>query len=108
MNLSPTKLLRRYGKSFTVCHDGEETESIGFLQRICLENGDEPFTLRPLGAVDERCWRLLSLSDVPILPQDTVLFDGTRYRVRDAAEIRVGGEISHYWAVCRQDCEAVV
>ena len=42
----------RYGMSVSVLHGGETAETKAFLQLVKRENGEEPFSVTALGAVE--------------------------------------------------------
>ena len=96
-----TRMLRetfeRYGGTATVSHAGIDTQTKAFIQPLTRESNAEPFSVAPLGAVEERCWRYLGCACVEM--GDSVTFDGACYAVRNAAAVYVGDEIAYYWAV---------
>ena len=47
----------RYGMSVAVTHGEKKTQTKAFLQPVKRENGEEPFSVTPLGAVSDECWR---------------------------------------------------
>lgn len=87
----------RYGADICVEHAGELVQTRGFVQPLTRETNEAPFSVAPLGAVDERCWRYLGRACVA--EGDAVVFLGVRYTVRRAAAVPVGGEIAYYQAV---------
>ena len=89
----------RYGMSVSVLHGGETAETKAFLQLVKRENGEEPFSVTALGAVDEQCWRYLGPEDVKIAMGDFVQCGERRYVVRAAGPFYVGEEIAYYWAM---------
>ena len=89
----------RYGMSVSVLHGGETAETKAFLQLVQRENGEEPFSVTALGAVDEQCWRYLGPEDVKIAMGDFVQCGERRYVVRAAGPFYVGEEIAYYWAM---------
>lgn len=87
----------RYGAEICVEHAGETVQTRGFVQPLMRQTNEAPFSMEPLGAVDERCWRYLGRACVE--EGDTVTFLGVRYTVRRAAAVPVGDEIAYYEAV---------
>lgn len=78
MKRALSEAFARHGMSVSVLHGGETAETKAFLQLVKRENGEEPFAVTALGAVDEQCWR---------------------YVVRAAGPFYVGEEIAYYWAM---------
>ena len=66
MNRALSEAFARYGMSVLVLHGGETAETKAFLQLVKKENGEEPFSVTALGAVDEQCWRYLGPADVAV------------------------------------------
>ena len=89
----------RYGMSVSVLHGRETAETKAFLQLVKRENGEEPFSVTALGAVDEQCWRYLGPADVAVAMGDFVQCGERRYVVRAAGPFYVGEEIAYYWAM---------
>lgn len=87
----------RYGAEICVEHAGETVQTRGFVQPLMRRRNEAPFSMAPLGAVDERCWRYLGRACVE--EGDMVIFLGVRYTVRRAAAVPVGDEIVYYEAV---------
>lgn len=87
----------RYGAEICVEHAGETVQTRGFVQPLMRRRNEAPFSMAPLGAVDERCWRYLGRACVE--EGDMVIFLGVRYTVRRAAAVPVGDEIAYYEAV---------
>ena len=85
--------------SVSVLHGGETAETKAFLQLVKRENGEEPFSVTALGAVDEQCWRYLGAADVAVAMGDFVQCGERRYVVRAARPFYVGEEIAYYWAM---------
>ena len=50
MNRALSEAFARYGMSVLVLHGGETAETKAFLQLVKRENGEEPFSVTPLGA----------------------------------------------------------
>ena len=90
MKRALSEAFARYGMSVSVLHGGETAETKAFLQLVKRENGEEPFSVTALGAVDEQCWRYLGPADVEIAMGDVV---------RAAGPFYVGEEIAYYWAM---------
>ncbi|MFR5406570.1 MAG: hypothetical protein ACLTG0_15135 [Oscillibacter sp.] len=72
MKRALSEAFARYGMSVSVLHGGETAETKAFLQLVKRENGEEPFSVTALGAVDEQCWRYLGPEDVKIAMGDFV------------------------------------
>ena len=81
MKRALSEAFARYGMSVSVLHGGETAETKAFLQLVKKENGEEPFSVTALGAVDEQCC------------------GEKRYVVRAAGPFYVGEEIAYYWAM---------
>ena len=96
-----TELIRqafeRFGADVCVEHAGQSMCTRAFVQPLTAESNREPFSVAPLGAVDERCWRYLGLLCAEM--GDVIVHDGVRYAVRRAAPVYAGGEVAYYWAV---------
>ena len=99
MNRALSEAFARYGMSVSVLHGGETAETKAFLQLVKRENGEEPFSVTALGAVDEQCWRYLGPEDVEIAMGDFVQCGEWRYVVRAAGPFYVGEVIAYYWAM---------
>ena len=61
MKRALSEAFARCGMSVSVLHGGETAETKAFLQLVKRENGEEPFSVTALGAVDEQCWRLCAV-----------------------------------------------
>ena len=86
---------------------GEEKYAVrAFIQPITKETWDEPFSVGVLGAREESIWRYLGEAKVEVCEGDTVQSKGERYRVRRAAAVTAGDEITHYWAVLAKEDRA--
>ena len=99
MKRALSEAFARYGMSVLVLHGGETAETKAFLQLVKRENGEEPFAVTALGAVDEQCWRYLGPADIEIAMGDFVQCGERRYVVRAAGPFYVGEEIAYYWAM---------
>ena len=53
MKRTLSEAFARYGMSVLVLHGGETAETKAFLQLVKKENGEEPFSVTALGAIDE-------------------------------------------------------
>ena len=84
MKRALSEAFARYGMSVSVLHGGETAETKAFLQLVKRENGEEPFSVTALGAVDEQCWRYLGPADVAVAMGDFVQCGERRYVVRAA------------------------
>ena len=96
-------LLRRYGQSVTVTdRDGAQTDTRAFVQPI-LERGETDLQVHPTPLGTRRGDRYLYLGavEVPLRAGDQVEGLGLTFRVQTAQPIRVGDEISHWWAILR-------
>ncbi len=89
----------RYGMSVAVAHGEKKTQTKAFLQPVKRENGEEPFSVTPLGAVSDECWRYLGPAEVEIAMGDLVQSGAREYVVRAAAPFYAGEEIVYYWAM---------
>ena len=97
----------RYGCTVSVIHGGQTTETKALIQPLTAMRPEEPITVTPLGAADERCLRYLGPAAVCVEMGDSVTFDGVRYVVRNAAAVYVGNEIAYYWAILHPEEAAV-
>ncbi len=95
----------RFGTPCEIEHGGERIAVRAFLQPVTRETWDEPFSVGELGAVDERIWRYLGEADVPVCMGDRVRCGSECYRVRRAAAVTAGGEVTHHWAVLAKEAE---
>lgn len=93
MKRALSEAFARCGMSVSVLHGGETAETKAFLQLVKRENGEEPFSVTALGAVDEQCWRYLGPADVAVAMGDFVQCGERRYVVRAAGPFYVGEEI---------------
>ena len=96
-------LLRRYGQSVTVTdRDGAQTDARAFVQPI-LERSETGLQVRPTPLGTRRGDRYLYLgaAEVPLRAGDRVEGLGLTFRVQTAQPIRVGEELSHWWAILR-------
>ena len=89
----------RYGMSVAVTHGEKKTQAQAFLQPVKRENGEEPFSVTPLGAVSDECWRYLGPAEVEIAMGDLVQSGAREYVVRAAAPFYASEEIVYYWAM---------
>ena len=96
----------RYGSAVTVHHAGTDTQTRAFIQPLRKESKGEPFSVAPLGAVEERCWRYLGPRDVCVEMGDHVSFGAQEYVVRSAAAVYVGDEVAYYWATLHGEEES--
>jgi len=93
-------VLRRYGQTVALCpEEGEERQVKAFLQPVLEEKRQEVPTAA--GRRDRgRFLYLAAPEGAPVgLGKGCIRMDGTRYSVRTARPVRVGDEISHWWAV---------
>lgn len=89
----------RYGMSVAVTHGEKKTQTKAFLQPVKRENGEEPFSVTPLGAVSDECWRYLGSAEVEIAMGDLVQSGAREYVVRAAAPFYASEEVVYYWAI---------
>ena len=105
-----TEMLRtifeRYGSDVSVHHAEADTQTRALIQPLRKESREEPFSVAPLGAAEERCWRYLGPGDVCVTMGDRVSFGAEDYVVRNAAAVYVGGEVAYYWAVLHPEEES--
>ena len=92
-------VFERYGGAVTVHHAGTDTQTRALIQPLRKESGDEPFSVAPLGAADERVWRYLGPRGVCVEMGDCVSFGTEDYVVRSAAAVYVGDETAYYRAI---------
>ena len=102
------RILGRWGRTVTVCHDGAETNTRAFLQSEEERGTEPPFAIRPLGALDERRWLYIGGAEAPVTAGDRVRCGETEFVAQNAAAVWLGGEICHYWACLRPAKEAAV
>ena len=96
-------MLRRYGQSVTVTDcDGGQTDTRAFVQPI-LERGETDLQVHPTPLGTRRGDRYLYLgaAEVPLRAGDRVEGLGLTFWVQTAQPIRVGDELSHWWAILR-------
>ena len=98
--------IARYGAAVTVEHEGEAAQGLAFVQPLRKETRKEPFSVGPLGAVEERCWRYLGQAELPLQGGDRVIFEGKSYEVRRAEAVYIGAAVSHYWAILDREEKA--
>ena len=91
-------VFERYGSAVTVRHAGTDTQTRALIQPLRKESKDEPFSVAPLGAAEERVGRYLGPRGVRVEMGDRVSFGTDEYVVRSAAAVYVGGEVAYYWA----------
>lgn len=94
------EILRRYGQNLTV--NGEAVRA--FLQPVTDRSKASPYTVTPLGTVDDRLW--IYLGPGALRPGDTVESGDDAFTVRNAAEVGSGTALAHWWAVLAQTREA--
>ena len=99
MKRALSEAFARYGMSVSVLHGGEMAETKAFLQLVKRENGEEPFSVTPLGAVSDECWRYLGPAEVEIAMGDLVQSGAREYVARAAAPFYASEEIVYYWAM---------
>ena len=100
-----SEAFERYGMTAFVTHGEETAETKAFVQPMKRESGGEPFSVAPLGAVSEQCWRYLGPAEATVAMGDRVRCGGRNYMVRAAAPFRAGGEVVYYHAVLREEEE---
>lgn len=93
----------RYGLSVSVTHAGQTVQTKAFIQPLTKESKEEPFSVAPLGAVDERCWRYLGPASVRVEMGDRVRCGSECYVARNAAAVYFGDEVAYYRAVLRRE-----
>ena len=98
-----SEAFERYGMTAVVTHGEETAETKAFVQPIKRESGGEPFSVAPLGAVSEQCWRYLGPAGTAVAMGDRVCCGGKNYVVRAAAPFCVGGETVYYHAVLHEE-----
>lgn len=100
-------VFEQYGSTVTVHHGETDTQTRAMIQPLRKESKDEPFSVAPLGAVEERVWRYLGPRDVCVEMGDHVSFGTQDYVVRSAAAVYVGDEAAYYWATLHPEEESV-
>ena len=99
-------VFEQYGSAVTV-HRGEaDTQTKAIIQPLRKESKDEPFSVAPLGAVEERVWRYLGPREVCVEMGDLVSFGADEYVVRSAAAVYVGDGVAYYWATLHREEES--
>lgn len=93
----------RYGLSVSVIHTGQTVQTKAFIQPLTKESKEEPFSVAPLGAVEERCWRYLGPASVRVEMGDRVRCGSECYVARSAAAVYFGEETAYYWAVLHRE-----
>lgn len=99
-------ILACYGQKVTVTTAAGTFPTKAFLQQEAGSEKAVPLQVTPLGTADGRLW--IYLGGIRVEPGDMVIFGTDRLTVKNSAAVRVGGEISHYWAVlspCREAAE---
>ena len=99
-------VFERYGSAVSVHHGDTETQTRSLIQPLRKESKEEPFSVAPLGAVEERVWRYLGPRDVCVEMGDHVSFGAEDYVVRNAAAVYVGDEVAYYWAMLHREEES--
>ena len=99
-------VFERYGSAVSVHHAGTDTQTRAIIQPLRKESKDEPFSVAPLGAVEERVWRYLGPREVCVEMGDHVSFHAEEYVVRNAAAVYVGDEVAYYWATLHGEEES--
>ena len=79
MKQALSEAFARYGMSVAVTHGEKKTQTKAFLQPVKRENGEEPFSVTPLGAVSDECWRYLGPAEVEIAMGDLVQSGAREY-----------------------------
>lgn len=98
------EILRRYGQRAVLRRrDGEEKPIRAFLQPVTERDEAVPETMTALGWIDGRLW--LYLGRVAAETGDTILWNGTAFRVRSGRPHYVGEELSHWRAVLEREKE---
>ena len=100
-------VFQRYGSAVSVHHGETDTQTRALIQPLRKESKDEPFSVAPLGAVEERVWRYLGPREVCVEMGDHVSFGAEEYVVRSAAAVYVGDEVAYYWATLHPEEESV-
>lgn len=99
-------VFERYGSAVSVRHAGTDTQTKAIIQPLRKESNDEPFSVAPLGAVDERVWRYLGPREVCVEMGDRVSSSAQDYVVRSAAAVYVGDEVAYYRATLHPEEES--
>lgn len=94
------RVLVRYGQEVRV-YASEASEGVAlhaFVQPV-REKGTEQSVPSPLGQTMQDRFLYLGPPETALDENCRVEVDGERFRVRAAHPIRVGGRVSHWWAV---------
>ena len=94
-------ILRRYGQELTV--NGDSTVR-AFLQPVTDHTKVSPYTVTPLGTVDDRLW--IYLGTAAINPGDIVVRGDGSFTVQNSEPVGTGTELQHWWAVLAPAREA--
>lgn len=97
-------ILARYGQEVTVTGTSGTAAARAFLQPVTEHGKAAPFRVTPLGTVDDRFWIYLGRTEVK--EGDTVQSGMDRFCVKNSMAVRIGGELSHYWAALTPEGEA--
>lgn len=98
------KVLARYGQEVTVTGASGTAAVRAFLQPVTEHGKTVPFRVTPLGTIDDRLWIYLGRAEVK--EGDTVRSGTDRFCVKNSMAVRIGSELSHYWAALAPDGEA--
>jgi len=94
-------ILLRYGQDLTV--NGGSTVR-AFLQPVTDRAKASPYTVTPLGTVDDRLW--IYLGSAALSPGDTVAWYDRSFTVRNSEPVGSGTELQHWWAALAPAREA--
>ena len=100
-------VFERCGEPVCIERRGESWETKAVIQPVRRERVEEPFTVTPLGAAEERIWRYLGPAETPVAMGDLVRWNGKAYRVRNAAAVHALGETAYHWALLVPEEESV-
>lgn len=93
-------LMEQYGQDIEVLRAEETVSARAFLQPMLTNRKQEQHLPTPLGVRREDCFLYLGEAAVEVKAgRDKVRWEDKVFLVQSAHPIRVGKEISHWWAV---------
>lgn len=97
-------VLERYGQTVAVERDGGTVSGRAFLQPVTERNEQALDDFTGIGRLDRRLW--LYLGRMAVEPEDVLVWNGSRFRVRSSRPYCVGEELLYWWAALEQAKEA--
>ena len=98
-------ILERWGQTAELCRVGRRQTVRAFIQPVRERDEVCPEAETPLGRLDGRLW--LYLGRAAAETGDTVVWNGTAFRVRSGRPLYIGGALSHWRAVLERERETV-